>query len=50
MLEYLDAIGSFLFAQFEHIWVLYTSCTVLSGFFTLWILDRIFHIFDIIKR
>lgn len=50
MLEILESVGTFLFTQIKAIWVLYTGSTVLCGFFTLWVLDRLFHIFDILKR
>lgn len=32
-----------------YIWEAYTLNAVLSAFFTLWVLDRIFGIFDLIK-
>lgn len=50
MLEFLGAIWEFVWRQLGAIWVLYTTSSVLAGFFALYILDRIFHIFDILKR
>lgn len=43
-------ILALIFQQLRTIFNLYTTCAVLSGFFTLWILDRLFHIFDVLKR
>ncbi len=50
MLEFLGDIANLTFSQIKAIWVLYTTSSVLAGFFVLWILDRLFHIFDILKR
>lgn len=50
MLDVLGDIASLIFQQFTSIWNLYTTSAVLSGFFVLWILDHLFHIFDILKR
>lgn len=50
MLEFLGAIWDFIWQQLGSIWILYTTSSVLSGFFALYVLDRIFHIFDILKR
>ena len=49
MLEVLGDIATLVFSQISSIWVLYTTSSVLAGFF-LWVLDRLFHIFDILKR
>lgn len=50
MLEVAGDIATLIFQQFTSIWTLYTTSAVLSGFFVLWVLDRLFHIFDILKR
>lgn len=50
MLEFLGDIATFVFSQISSIWLLYTTSSVLAGFFCLWVLDRLFHIFDILKR
>lgn len=50
MLEVLGDIATFVFQQFLSIWNIYTTSSVLAGFFVLWILDRMFHIFDVLKR
>lgn len=50
MLDFLSAITSFIFSQFDSIWILYTGGGVFTFTLVLWILDRLFHIFDIMKR
>lgn len=50
MLEVAGDIANFMLSQISSIWTLYTTSSVLCGFFCLWILDRLFHIFDILKR
>lgn len=50
MLEVLGQLATFMFSQIRSIWVLYTTSSVLAGFFVLWVLDRLFHIFDVLKR
>lgn len=50
MLEVAGDIATLIFKQFASIWNLYTTSAVLSGFFVLWILDRLLHIFDVLKR
>ena len=50
MLEYLPQISAFLTDVFQRFWVLITGCSVLAGFLALAVLDRVFHIFDIIRR
>lgn len=50
MLEVLDMIRQFVFDQFTSIWYLYTGGSILGFTLVLWILDRIFHIFDVAKR
>lgn len=50
MVDQLSKIAAWLFQQFDSIWALYTGGTVLGFVVILWILDRLFHIFDILKR
>lgn len=50
MISTLEMILNFIWAQFAHIWVLYTCGSVLGFAIVLWILDRLFHIFDVLKR
>lgn len=39
-----------LFGQMRLVWGAYTTLGVVSAFFALWVLDKVFHIFDILKR
>ena len=39
-----------LFDQMRVVWSAYTTLGVVSAFFALWVLDKVFHIFDILKR
>lgn len=50
MIEFLSAVTTFIFNQFDSIWALYTGGGVFAFTIVLWILDRLFHIFDIMKR
>lgn len=50
MMDVLGAIATFVFNQFDAIWLLYTGGGVLGCVIVLWILDRLFHIFDVLKR
>ena len=50
MVENLGLIASWLLQQFDSIWGLYAAGTVLAFPIVLWILDRLFNIFDILKR
>lgn len=50
MLEVLDLIWTFVAKQFTGIWYLYTGGSILGFTIVLWILDRLFHIFDVAKR
>lgn len=50
MLEALPAIFSFFLQFFSSIFNIYITSSVLCGFFVLWILDRAFGIFDVLKR
>jgi hypothetical protein len=49
MLEVLGDLANFVLTQLSNIWTVYTTSSVLAGFFVLF-LDRLFHIFDILKR
>lgn len=50
MLEVLPAIADFFWLLCGEIFDLYTTSSILAGFFVLYILDRMFGIFDILKR
>lgn len=50
MLEVLPAIADFFWQLCGEIFDLYTTSSILAGFFVLYILDRMFGIFDILKR
>ena len=50
MMEFLSAVATYLFNQFDMIWALYTGGGVFACAIVLWVLDRLFHIFDILKR
>lgn len=50
LVEQLGLIASWILSQFDAIWLLYTGGTVLVFPVILWILDRLFHIFDVLKR
>lgn len=50
MVEQLGLIATWVFSQFDSIWALYTGGSVLGFVIILWILDRLFHIFDVLKR
>lgn len=50
MLEALPALTSFFWSVLSSIFNLYVTSSVLAGFFTLWVLDRMFGIFDVIKH
>ena len=49
MLQALPAIFQFFLSWLSQIFDAYVTCSVLAGFFTLWILDRVFGIFDVLK-
>lgn len=49
MLEALPAIFQFFLSWISQIFDVYVTSSVLAGFFTLWILDRVFGIFDVLK-
>lgn len=50
MLDILELIWDFFWSQVSSIWVLYAGGGILGFTIVLWILDRIFHIFDVLKR
>lgn len=50
MLDALPAIAEFFWQMLTEVFDLYTTSSVLAGFFTLWLLDRMFGIFDVIKH
>ena len=50
MLQSLAMIANWMLDQFDNIWTLYVGGTVLGFPLILWILDRLFHIFDVVKR
>lgn len=50
MLDVLPAIFQFLLTWFTSIFNVYVTSSILCGFFTLWLIDRAFGIFDILKR
>ena len=49
-LEGLREVIVALFEQISIVWGAYTTLSVVSAFFALWVLDKVFHIFDILKR
>lgn len=50
MMSGVSAILSFFLSWIRSIFDLYVFCDVISAFFALWVLDRVFHVFDVIKR
>lgn len=50
MLQYLPLIWDFFCSTVTQYWQVVTGCSVLAGFVTLAVLDRLFNIFDILKR
>ena len=53
IVDFLDGLRPIIVALFDQltvVWGAYTSLGVVSAFFALWVLDRVFHIFDILKR
>lgn len=50
LLDLFSAIATYMFNQFDAIWALYTGGSILGCAIILWILDRLFHIFDVLKR
>lgn len=50
MLEQLPAIFNYVGDMVQDYWTVITGCSVLAGFVALGIIDRVFHIFDILRR
>ncbi len=50
MVDAISGVASWVLAQFDHIWTLYVGGSVLVLPLLLWVMDRLFHIFDVIKR
>lgn len=50
VLDSLSSIGAWILDQFDSIWALYTGGTILGFPIILWILDRLLHIFDVLKK
>lgn len=50
MLDSLPAIFQFFLKWLSGIFDIYVTSSVLAGFFTLWILDKAFGIFDVLKN
>ena len=50
MIAFLGEISTWIFSQMSSVFNVYTTCSVISAFFCLWLIDRMFHIFDILKR
>ena len=50
MLEVLPALASLFWNICTQIFNLYMASSVLCGFFVLWLIDRMFGIFDVIKN
>ena len=50
MLEAMPEMVNFFMSMIQRYWGLITGCSVLAAFLALAILDRIFHIFDVIRR
>lgn len=50
LLDSLSGVSDFIFGGLSQIWQLYTAGTVLGFAVVLWILDRIFGIFDALKK
>lgn len=50
MLESMPEMVDFFMSLVLQYWDLITGCSVLAAFLALAVLDRIFHIFDVIRR
>lgn len=50
LVDLLGAIATFILNQFDAIWLLYSGGSILGCVIVLWILDHLFHIFDVLKR
>lgn len=49
-MDSLKALVSFVFSQFDAAWVLYTGGSIAGLALAVILLDKIFHIFDVLKR
>lgn len=50
MIQSLPEIWDFFSWLVQKYWGLVTTCGILAGFFALAVLDKMFHIFDILRR
>ena len=50
MLEALPEMVDFFMSMIRQYWTAITGCSVLAAFLALAVLDKIFHIFDVIRR
>lgn len=50
MLQAMPQMVDFFMSLIHQYWGLITGCSVLAAFLALAVLDRIFHIFDVIRR
>lgn len=50
MLDALPQMVEFFMSLIRQYWALITGCSILAAFLALTVLDRIFHIFDVIRR
>lgn len=50
MLEAMPDMVAYFMSLIQQYWGLITGCSVLAAFLSLAVLDRIFHIFDILRR
>lgn len=50
MLEALPEMVDFFMSIIRQYWTAITGCSILAAFLALAVLDRIFHIFDVIRR
>lgn len=50
MLEALPQMVNFFMSIMQQYWSVITGCSILAAFLALAVLDRIFHIFDVIRR
>lgn len=49
-MEWLHALVSFVFSQFDAAWALYTGGSIAGLALAVILLDKIFHVFDVLKR
>lgn len=50
MIAFLGDISQFILSNMSSVFNVYTASSILSGFFALYLMDRMFHIFDILRR